>query len=225
MIIFDNVKKIYGQRAVLDGISLSIEPQEFVSAIGPSGAGKSTLIYTLIGAEKINNGSIIVDDFKVHIMSEKALQMFRRKLGIVFQDYKLLSKKNVAENIAFALETCGYPKSYIDKRVAEVLKITGLENHANKFPRQLSGGEQQKTAIARALVHDPKLVIADEPTGNLDPESADEILDLLLKINEGGATVLLATHNKNLVNKMQKRVIRMEEGKIVSDLAHAGYHL
>ncbi|MBN1494990.1 ATP-binding cassette domain-containing protein [Candidatus Peregrinibacteria bacterium] len=225
MIIFDKVKKIYGQRAVLDEVSLSIEPSEFVSVIGPSGAGKSTLIYTLIGAEKINDGNIVVDDFKVNIMSEKALQMFRRKLGIIFQDYKLLAKKNVAENIAFALETCGFPKQNTKKRVEEVLKIVGLENHADKFPRQLSGGEQQKTAIARALAHDPKLIIADEPTGNLDPESAEEILDLLVTINKGGATVLLATHNKNLVNKLQKRVIRMEKGKIVSDLAHAGYYL
>jgi len=225
MIIFDNVKKFYGQRAVLDGISISIEPQEFVSIIGPSGAGKSTLIYALIGAEKIHEGEIMVDDYKVHIMSEKALQMYRRKLGIIFQDYKLLPRKNVTENIAFALETCGYPKELIKKRVEEVIDIVGLNKVADKFPRQLSGGEQQKTAIARALVHDPKLMIADEPTGNLDPESADEILDILMKINKNGSTVLLATHNKHLVNKLNQRVIRLESGKIVSDLAHSGYHL
>ena len=225
MIIFENVKKVYGTRPVLDGINLTIEPQEFVSIIGPSGAGKSTLIYTLIGAEKIHEGSIFVDDYKVHIMSEKALQMFRRKLGVIFQDYKLLAKKSVAENIAFALETCGYPKEFIKKRVKEVMEIVGLKNHADKFPRQLSGGEQQKAAIARALVHDPKLVIADEPTGNLDPDSAEEILDLLMKINKTGATVLLATHNQHLVNKLQQRVIRIENGKIVSDLAHSGYKL
>jgi len=225
MIIFDNVKKFYGQRPVLDGISIAIEPQEFVSIIGPSGAGKSTLIYTLIGAEKIHEGSIMVDDYKVHVMSEKALQMYRRKIGIIFQDYKLLPRKNVSENIAFALETCGYPKELIKKRVDEVIDIVGLNKVSDKFPRQLSGGEQQKTAIARALVHDPKLIIADEPTGNLDPESAEEILDLLMKINQNGSTVLLATHNKHLVNTLQQRVIRLESGKIVSDLAHSGYHL
>jgi cell division transport system ATP-binding protein len=225
MIIFDNVKKFYGQKPVLNGISIAIEPQEFVSIIGPSGAGKSTLIYTLIGAEKIHEGSISVDDYKVHMMSEKALQMYRRKLGVIFQDYKLLPKKNIYENVAFALETCGYPKDQIKKRVEEVIEIVGLSKLLDKFPRQISGGEQQKTAIARALAHDPKLIIADEPTGNLDPESAEEILDLLMKINKNGSTVLLATHNKHLVNTLQQRVIRLEEGKIVSDLAHSGYHL
>ncbi len=223
MIIFDQVTKHYGDRAVLNNVSLVIEPQEFVSLVGPSGAGKSTLIYSLIGAEKVHSGEIMVDDYKVHIMSEKALQMYRRKLGIIFQDYKLLSKKNVFENVAFALEACGYSKGFIAKRVKEVLEIVGLQNYHSHFPHQLSGGEQQRTAIARALVHDPKLVIADEPTGNLDPESAEGILDLLEKINKNGATVLLASHNKSLVDRLQKRVVRIDEGKIVSDRAQSGY--
>lgn len=223
MIIFDQVTKRYGDRAVLDNVSLVVEPQEFVTIVGPSGAGKSTLIYSLIGAEKVHSGEILVDDYKVHVMSEKALQMYRRKLGIIFQDYKLLAKKNVFENVAFALEACGYSKGFIDKRVKEVLEIVGLANYPRHFPHQLSGGEQQRTAIARALVHDPKLLIADEPTGNLDPESADGILDLLQKINKNGATVILASHNKGLVDRLQKRVVRIEEGKIVSDRAESGY--
>jgi cell division transport system ATP-binding protein len=223
MIIFDKVTKKFGNRAVLDNVSLVVEPQEFVSIVGPSGAGKSTLIYSLIGAERVYSGDILVDDYKVHVMSEKALQMYRRKLGIIFQDYKLLTKKNLYENVAFALEACGYSKNHIDKRVWEVLEIVDLQDYANQFPYQLSGGEQQRTAIARALVHDPKLVIADEPTGNLDPESAEQVLDLLLEINKQGSTVLLASHNKGLVDRLQKRVVRLHEGKIVSDRVQGGY--
>jgi len=223
MIVFEKVNKKYGKRKILDNITLEIEPQEFVSIIGPSGAGKSTLIYALIGAEKPNSGKIFVDDYHVHVMSEKALQMFRRKLGIVFQDYKLLDRKNIFENIAFALETTGASKSFIKEKVDEVLEVVGLTNFREHFPYQLSGGEQQKVAIARALVHDPKLVIADEPTGNLDPKSAQEILDLLLKINKNGATVLFASHNKGLVDKLKKRVVRLDDGKVVSDEAHGTY--
>lgn len=223
MIIFDKVHKAYGGRKVLNDVSLKVEPQEFVSLVGPSGAGKSTLIYALIGAEKIDKGKVHVDDYHVDIMSEKALQMYRRKLGIVFQDYKLLARKNVFENVAFALEATGASKKHTIKRVDEVLDMVGLLDMKHHFPYQLSGGEQQKTAIARALVHDPKLLIADEPTGNLDPTSAKEILELLKKINEGGATVLLATHNKGLVDGLQKRVVRLENGKIKSDKAHSGY--
>jgi cell division transport system ATP-binding protein len=223
MIIFDKVNKKYGDRKILDEINLSIKPKEFVSIVGPSGAGKSTLIYTLIGAEKIDSGNIHVDDYKVHIMSEKALQMYRRKLGIVFQDYKLLPRKSVFENVAFALEATGASDEFIKKKVDDVLEVVDLAYLKDHLPYQLSGGEQQKTAIARALVHDPKLVIADEPTGNLDPKSADEILDLLVKINKQGSTILLATHNRTLVDRLQKRVVRLENGKIIGDQARAGY--
>lgn len=224
MIIFNKVTKKYGDRSVLNDVSLKIEPQEFISIVGPSGAGKSTLIYALIGAEKINSGEIFVDDYKVHFMSEKALQMYRRKLGIIFQDYRLLHRKNVHENVAFALEACGYSKNFVNKRVDDVLDLVDLGDYRTHFPYQLSGGELQRTAIARALVHDPKLVIADEPTGNLDPESAEGILDLLLKLNKEGSTVLLASHNKSLVDRLQKRVVRLDDGKIVSDKAHSGYY-
>jgi cell division transport system ATP-binding protein len=223
MIVFDKVNKQYGDRKILDNVSLKIEPQEFVSIIGPSGAGKSTLIHALIGAEKLNSGQIFVDDYHVHIMSENALQLFRRKLGIVFQDYKLIPSKNVFENIAFALEVTGESKSYIKDKVEEVLKLVNLEDLKQHFPYQLSGGEQQKVAIARALVHDPKLVVADEPTGNLDPKSAEEILKLFTKINKNGATVLFASHNKGIVDKLKKRVVRLENGKVISDEAHGTY--
>ncbi len=223
MIIFDNVSKQYGARKILDEISLSIKPKEFVSIVGPSGAGKSTLIYTLIGAEKISNGGIFVDDYKVHVMSENALQLYRRKLGIVFQDYKLLPRKNVYENVAFALEATGTPQYFVNKKVDEVLETVGLMDIKNHFPYQLSGGEQQRTAIARALVHDPKLLVADEPTGNLDPKATDDILELLLKINKNGSTVLLATHDKQIVDSLQRRVVRLENGKVKSDILKGGY--
>jgi cell division transport system ATP-binding protein len=223
MIIFDKVHKSFGDRKVLDNISLKVEPKEFVSLIGPSGAGKSTMIYALLGAEKIDKGKVHVDDYHVDVMSEKALQMYRRKLGIVFQDYKLLQRKSVFENIAFVLEATGASRDHVTKKTNEVIDLVGLTDMKNHFPHQLSGGEQQKTAIARALAHGPKLLIADEPTGNLDPKSANEILNLLLKINKGGATVLLATHNKGIVDKLQKRVVRLENGKIKSDKAHSGY--
>lgn len=223
MIVFDNVSKQYGARKILNDISLSIKPKEFVSIVGPSGAGKSTLIYTLIGAEKINRGSILVDDYRVHVMSERALQLYRRKLGIVFQDYKLLSRKNVYENVAFALEATGTPKYLVNRKVDEVLETVELSDIKDHFPYQLSGGEQQKTAIARALVHDPKLLIADEPTGNLDPRATDDILKLLMKINQNGATVLLATHDKYIVDALQGRVVRLDNGKIKSDKKTSGY--
>lgn len=223
MIIFDKVHKSYGARKVLNNVSLKVEPKEFVSLIGPSGAGKSTLIYALIGAEKVDKGKVHVDDYHVDAMSERALQMYRRKLGIVFQDYKLLQRKSVFENVAFALEATGASNNQMINRVNEVLELVGITDMKDHYPYQLSGGEQQKTAIARALAHNPKLLIADEPTGNLDPKSAKDILGLLTKINKGGATVLLATHNAGLVDGLQKRVVRLDNGKIKSDKAHSGY--
>lgn len=191
--------------------------------IGPSGAGKSTLINILIGAIKPNRGSVTVDGYDITRLNRPSLQLYRRRLGIVFQDFKLLPKKTVQENIAFALEVCGASPDQIKKRTKEVLEIVGLTKLKNHFPKQLSGGERQKTAIARALIHNPKLFIADEPTGNLDPESAQEVLDILQKININGATVILATHNKSLVDRLMKRVINLKDGKIVADEQTAGY--
>jgi cell division transport system ATP-binding protein len=223
MILFENVTKRFGKVKVLDGVNLTINPGEFVSVVGPSGAGKSTLVYVLIGAENIQKGKISVDGYVVNEMKAKALQYFRRKVGVVFQDYKLLSQKNVYENVAFAMEVCGYEKAEIKARVPEVLEITGLKEKAKQFPHQLSGGEKQRTAIARALVHNPKLIVADEPTGNLDPKTAKEIVALLLKINADGTTVILTTHNKPLVDAIKRRVITLGEGKIVSDKNVSGY--
>lgn len=224
MIIFDNVTKKYGKLAVIDKLSLQIEPGEFVSVIGASGAGKSTLIHVLIGAEKIQSGNITVDGYTVNTMKDKALQYFRRKIGVVFQDYKLLYKKNVAENVSFALEVCGFERHEIKKRVPEVLEIVGLQKQQKQFPHQLSGGEKQRLAIARALVHDPNLIVADEPTGNLDPRTAREIIELLLKINSNGTTIILTTHNKDLVDLIQRRVITLEHGKLVKDQKIGKYH-
>ncbi len=224
MISFENVTKKYGSTTVLDRIQLEILTGEFVSIIGASGAGKSTFIFALMGAEKIDHGRIVVDGYNVGMMNERELQFFRRRLGVVFQDYKLLPQKNIYENVAFAMEVCGYDYAEIKKRVPEVLDIVGLENRKRHYPHQLSGGERQRTAIARALVHKPRLILADEPTGNLDPKNAKEVIDLLLKINREGVTTLLTTHNVALVNYINKRVIKLAEGKVVSDQKHGGYH-
>jgi cell division transport system ATP-binding protein len=217
MIEFKDVSKKYGRHTVLDNVNLKIGNGEFVSIIGPSGAGKSTLVYALIGAEKIQHGNILVDGYTVNKMNDKALQYFRRRIGVVFQDYKLLQQKNVYENVAFAMEVCGFERTEIKKRVPEVLEIVGLHKMHRQFPHQLSGGERQRVAIARALVHNPGLVVADEPTGNLDPKTAREIADLLLKINKEGATVILATHNYDLIKRIGKRVVTLEEGRVVDD--------
>jgi cell division transport system ATP-binding protein len=217
MIVFEDVTKKYGNTVVLDKVDLKIEPGEFVSVIGPSGAGKSTLVYALIGAEKINRGKISVDGYVVNKMKDKELQYFRRRVGVVFQDYKLLQQKNVYENVAFAMEVCGFERADIKKRVPEVLETVGLGKKGKQFPHQLSGGERQRTAIARALVHDPGLIVADEPTGNLDPKTAREIVDLLLQINKEGTTVILTTHNTSLVDHINRRVVTLEDGKVKSD--------
>lgn len=223
MIIFENVTKNYGQLKVLDRLSLSISGGEFVSLVGPSGAGKSTLINLLTGAIRPSSGSVLIDNYDISKLDENSLALYRRKLGVVFQDFKLLPKKTIWENVAFALEVCGEPDELINKRVPEVLEIVRLTERAHAFPAQLSGGERQRTGIARALVHEPALVIADEPTGNLDPENGKEILELLLDINKAGATVILATHDSEIVDQIQKRVVRLEKGKLISDKEKSGY--
>lgn len=223
MIIFDKVQKRYKQKRVLDNVNLTITPGEFVSIIGPSGAGKSTLVYSLIGAEKIQSGNITVDGYRVSEMSDKELQYYRRKIGVVFQDYRLLPQKTVLENVAFALDVCGVDKKQIKARSHDVLKIVGLTEQAGHFPYQLSGGEKQRTAIARALVHEPSLLVADEPTGNLDPKTALEIAKLFLEINKKGISVILTTHNKEIVNFLKQRVVKLEAGKIVGDKGSSDY--
>jgi len=223
MIIFDKVLKRYKNKKVLDNVSLTIAPGEFVSIIGPSGAGKSTLVHALIGADKIQGGNITVDGYRITEMSPKEMQYFRRRIGVVFQDYRLLPQKTVFENVAFALEVCGVEKSQIKNRVHEVLKVVGLTDQANHFPNQLSGGEKQRTAIARALVHQPRLIVADEPTGNLDPKTALEIVKLFLEINKKGISIILTTHNREIVNSLKRRVVRLDNGQIAEDKGVGDY--
>ena len=225
MIQFENVNKAYGQHKVLSNINLEIPGGEFVTIIGPSGAGKTTLLNALIGSLKIDKGSITVDGYEITNFNADALQEYRRKIGMVFQDYKLLPKKTVYENVAFALEVCGWKEEDIRERVVEVLDLVGMLDHEGKFPAQLAGGEVQRTAIARALVHHPRLLIADEPTGNLDYWHAQGILDLLLKINDKGVTVLMSTHNREIVDQIQKRVVVINGGRIVSDKKISGYDI
>jgi cell division transport system ATP-binding protein len=223
MIIVDKVSKRYKSHKVLDNVSFSVKGGEFVSLIGPSGAGKSTLLHALIAAESMDSGHIKVDQYDVSRLNPSRKQEYRRRIGIVFQDYKLLPKKTVFENVAFALEVEGYDKAFTRKRTVEVLKLTGLEKHRNHFPRMLSGGEKQRTAIARALVHAPQLLFADEPTGNLDPENSEALAKLFLKINKHGTTVLISTHNRDLVNAANQRVIKLDAGKVVADKKASGY--
>ncbi len=224
MIIFENATKKYGNRIILDRVNCEISGGEFVSVIGHSGAGKTTFVNLLTGAIHPTEGTVSVDNYQINNLDEISLALYLRKVGVIFQDYKLLPKKTVFENIAFALEVCGDPNNLIRKRVNEVLEIVRLTHRQNAFPTQLSGGECQRTALARALVHEPALIIGDEPTGNLDPDSGEEIINLLLDVNKAGATVILATHDEKTVNRIQKRVIRIEKGKLTSDLQSGSYH-
>jgi len=218
MIKFESVKKIYkGDLMVLDDINLEIQPGEFVSFVGPSGAGKSTLLKLIYAEEMPTEGVVFFDGKPLDSISKRKLPAHRRNIGTVFQDYKLLSQKNAFENVAYALEVSGAPSDEVRENVPQILDIVGLGDKMDKFPYQLSGGERQKVALARALINRPMVIIADEPTGNLDPVSSLEIVKLLLKINELGTTVLLASHDKEVVNKACKRVIRLEKGKIISD--------
>jgi cell division transport system ATP-binding protein len=224
MIKFENISKKYKKKTVLDGISFHIQGHEFVSIIGPSGAGKTTLLHILLGMTKPSKGSVHVDSFSITNMKHHDLHSLRRKIGIISQHDMLLPNKTVFENVAFALEVSGCPKNHVKKKTNSVLEIVGMKDYKKYFPKQLSTGEKKKTAIARALVLDPQLIIADEPTAGLDPESAKELIELLLKINEHGTTVILSTHHKELVDMANKRVVRLEAGRIVSDKQESGYH-
>lgn len=220
MIKFENVTKIYpGSKPItaLDDVSFEIKEKEFVSIVGRSGAGKTTLLKLLLAEEKPTQGKILFDGKDVHQTKPGQLPQLRRKLGAVFQDYKLLSSKTTSENITYALEVIGAPEEEITRDVPKVLEIVGLIERANNFPAELSGGEKQRTAIARALIHRPEVILADEPTGNLDPYHTLDIIRLLLKINELGTTLVLATHNKEIINSLGKRVITLEKGKIIRD--------
>ncbi len=211
-------------KAALRDVSLVVPEGDFVFLVGHSGAGKSTLIKLLIRDELATKGKVLLEGRDLARLKRREVPALRRRIGIVFQDFKLLPNKSVRDNVAFALEVTGTPRSKIGPAVERVLRVVGLSAQADQRPHELSGGEQQRTAIARALVHDPRLFIADEPTGNLDPQISWEIIQLLLRINEMGVTVLMATHNAEVVTALRKRVIGLEEGRVVRDETGAAYH-
>lgn len=218
MIHLVKVSKSFSPSALaLNDVSLRIEPGEFVSIVGQSGSGKTTVIRLLISEIKPTVGKIIIGGWDITNIPRRQVPTLRRQIGVVFQDFKLLSKKTVFENVAFALQVSGTAKSRINKIVPQVLKIVDLEDKTNRYPQQLSGGERQRVAIARALIHRPKILLADEPTGNLDAINSKDIIDLLLKINDFGTTVVLVTHNKDIVNALRKRVITLEHGIVIQD--------
>lgn len=225
LIYFKNVSKVYGQHAALDEVTLKIEAKEFVSIVGRSGAGKSTLLKLLIAEEKPTAGKVYFDGQDVSRLRPHQLPSLRRRIGAVFQDFRLLPKKTAYENVAFAMEAGGYPEKDIKRDVPEVLELVGIADRARNFPHELSGGEKQRVAIARALVQRPDVIMADEPTGNLDPINAWEILRLLVKINEYGTAVILATHNKDLVDALGRRVVLLDRGKVVRDEEKGKYAL
>ena len=224
LVLHDVTKRYPNGKLALRDVDLVIPEGDFVFLVGPSGAGKSTLIKLLIRDEIASRGEVVLDGQDLARLPRRQVPKMRRKIGIIFQDFKLLPTKTVWENVAFALEVTGYPRGQIKPAVDQVLAIVGLSAQARQTPNQLSGGEQQRTAIARALVHDPRLIIADEPTGNLDPLISWEILQLLLRINELGVTVLMATHNAEVVTALRKRVVALEEGRIIRDEVGGAYH-
>ncbi len=223
MIVFDKVTKHYGTHKVLDEVGFVIKPGEFVTLVGQSGAGKSTLLKLLLCEEKPTFGHITIDGKDIHLLKDRFIPYYRRQIGVVFQDYKLLPQKTVFENVAFAMEVSGKPDHEIKKEVLKIIELVGLAGKESNFPQELSGGEAQRVAIARALVFKPKFLIADEPTGSLDPKNAWEIAKLLLKINEMGTTVLVASHDRDIVDMVHKRVISIEKGKIVRDKSKSKY--
>ena len=224
MILLSNVTKTYPNGSVaLDDVSFFIERGEFVFIVGPSGAGKSTLIKLLMHEETPSSGQVIINNKDIGKLKRREVPYLRRSMGVVFQDFRLLSNKTVFENVAFAMDIIGASRKEIRKQVPNVLSLVGLSHKAKSYPKELSGGEQQRVALARALVNNPAFLIADEPTGNLNPKVAMEIMELLDNINKRGTTVIMATHAKDIVDTMKKRVIAIEDGKIVRDESRGGY--
>ena len=217
MIDFKNVYKIYGDQVALEDATIHIEQGDFVFLVGPTGAGKSTFIRLISKEIEPDSGTITVDGKDLGNMSNRDIAMHRRKIGMVFQDFKLLENKTVFENVAFAMEVVHKSKRAIRRQVPQVLASMGIENKAKHFPQELSAGEQQRVAVARAIINNPKILIADEPTGNLDPDTAWEIMQLIDLINRRGTTVVMVTHAKDIVNRMGKRVVAIDEGRIVRD--------
>ena len=226
MIFFDKVTKKYTDRSIgLDDVTFSIEPNEFVSIVGHSGAGKTTLLKMLLAEDKPTSGSVFFESVNIHTLKGGDISRFRRRVGVVFQDFRLLPNKTSYENIAFAMEVAGRSDEEIESDVPHVLDLVDLGKKAWNFPHELSGGERQRVAIARAIINQPDLLIADEPTGNLDPVNTYEIVQILKRINDLGTTVILTTHNKGIIDSLGKRVVTMEEGKIIRDNSKGKYVL
>jgi len=226
MIFFDKVSKVYPDNSVaLQNITFAIEPNEFVSIVGQSGAGKTTLLKMFLAEEKPTEGKVFYESIDIHSLGKHDINDFRRKIGMIFQDFRLLPDKTVYENIAFTMEASGRSDDEIEADVPHVLELVDLVSKVWNFPHELSGGEKQRVAIARALVNQPDIIIADEPTGNLDPVNTYDIVQILKKINDFGTTVILATHNKGIIDSLGKRVIAMEKGKIIRDDKQGKYFI
>lgn len=224
MIRFENIHKTYKSGSdALRGVNFKIDDGEFVFIIGKSGSGKSTLIKLITREEKPSRGYVLVDRFPISKMQSALVPVLRRQIGMIFQDFRLIESKTVFENVAFAGEIVGMPKRKLEQMVEIVLGVVDLRHKAHAMPLELSGGEQQRVAIARAMVNDPKLIVADEPTGNLDPQTSESIMALLEEINRNGTTVVICTHDSNLVDRMKKRVIEIEDGLIIRDELDSGY--
>ncbi|MDR3296175.1 MAG: cell division ATP-binding protein FtsE [Clostridiales Family XIII bacterium] len=217
MIEYKNVTKTYGTNVGLDDVSIRIDKGDFVFLVGPSGAGKSTFIKLMLKEIKADSGSIVFDDLEITRLSNRGIPKLRRSIGIVFQDFRLLPKKTVYENVAFAMEIIHMSPKVVRKQVPQALSLVGISSKAAKYPDELSAGEQQRVAIARAIVNNPTVLIADEPTGNLDPDTAWEIMRLLEQINQRGTTIVMVTHARDIVNRMGRRVIAINEGRIMRD--------
>lgn len=227
MIYFDNVSKIYngGQSVALEGVTFQVAPEEFVSVVGHSGAGKTTLLKMLIAEDRPTEGQVFFESLDIHSIPRGELPRYRRKIGTVFQDFKLLPHKTAFENISFAMEANGRTDQEIEENVPQALELVDLADKMWNFPHELSGGEKQRVAIARAIVNQPDIIIADEPTGNLDPIATYEVVQILKKINDLGTTVIMTTHNKGVIDALERRVITMDEGRIVRDDAEGRYVL
>lgn len=225
VIYFDNVSKVYSDHAALSEVTLSIEPGEFVSIVGHSGAGKTTLLRLLLAEERPTSGAVFFEHINVHRIKNKHIPEYRRRIGTVFQDFRLLPNKTSYENIAFAMEAAGKTDEEIRSDVPQVLELVDLRGKMWHFPHELSGGEKQRVAIARAIISQPDVIIADEPTGNLDPVNTYDIIQILKKINDMGTTIILTTHNKGIIDSLKKRVITMSEGRVIRDDKHGRYVL
>ncbi len=227
MIYFDNVSKLYndGRSAALQEVTFQVEPQEFVSIVGHSGSGKTTLLKMIIAEARPSHGNVFFESLDVHKIPKARLPKYRRKIGTVFQDFKLLPNKTAYENVAFAMEANGRSDAEIAENVPQALSLVDLEDKIWNFPHELSGGEKQRVAIARAIVNQPDIIIADEPTGNLDPIATYEVVQILRKINDLGTTVIMTTHNKGVIDELEKRVVTMDDGRIVRDDSSGKYVL